>query len=219
MRSKRENIWGTHPPNGGWAAERFPAFRIEMTDYQSGEGPGNISSTDYLLRAFDGDLSVEIACSNRGGTTRFEFRGRKYVAQVHEDEDGIGYSVWPDASQSDAPLPWLPFELDGVRIDEDTDLVALVSRTLAGWTPPAARPIERDTPGRWALKLWSSLAATGLEDEIEQAAEANLQNPDSRAAALAFFEELLRSPDPWDQTQPSCLARVKRALRSKSKRR
>jgi hypothetical protein len=191
-RVERKNTWGWHPANGGFAPERFPAFTVELTDLREFEGPGNLSSTDYRLVASDGEVSAEIECSNRSGVTRFEFRGQTYAIQVYDSEDDIGFSftVYPDVPQQGPPLPWLPFDLDGVRIDENTDLAALVARTLGGWTPLAARPYERETPGRWALKLWSSLVDTGLKDEVERAADTCLRGTDAaaRAAALAFFE-------------------------------
>ena len=147
------NTWGTHPPNGGFAPERFPAFSIELADYRTYEGPGNVSSTDYRLLATDGEVSVEIECSNRGDVA-FEFRGRKYDVQVYENDDDLAYSVRPQDSQSDAPLPWLPFQLDGVRIDDDTDLAGLVTRTLAGWTPPAVTPMTAPRVIRVLYEGW-----------------------------------------------------------------
>ena len=88
-RSRRQNTWGLRSPLAAWAPERFPAFTLEMTDYRQAEGPGNVSSTDYRLLVSDGEVSVEIDCSNSSGVSRFEFRGRKYEFQVREDDDGI----------------------------------------------------------------------------------------------------------------------------------
>jgi hypothetical protein len=203
---QRENKWGAHPANGGFAPERFPAFTIELLDWRESEGPGNLSSTDYRLVVSDGDASVEIETTNRRGRDLFEFRGQKYSYQVHDGDDGVSYTVfpvtvgpggvWSQIPQQGTPLPWLPFELDGVRIEEDADLPALVARTLGGWTPAAARPFERETPAGWALKLWSSLTGTGLEDEVARAAGACLRSTDARirAAALRFFERAGQVP-------------------------
>ena len=203
---QRENRWGAHPASAGFAPERFPAFTIELAERRESEGPGNLSSTDYRLVVSDGDASVEIDTTNRRGLDLFEFRGQKYAYQVHDGDHGISFTVfpvtvgpggvWSEIPEQGTSLPWLPLELDGVRIDEDTDLPALVARTLGGWTPAAARPFERETPARWALKLWSSLAGTGLEDEVARAAGACLRSTDPlmRAAALRFFDRVGQVP-------------------------
>src|SRR5258706_14725094 len=159
----RKNTWGPHPPNGGFAPERFPAFTIELMDLKYYEGPGNVSSTDYHLAASDGHESVEFVCEGRKDTV-FEFRGLVYGARVHDNEGIDSYSVFPvTVAEQAAQLAWLPFELDGIRIDESADLFALVGRTLSGWTPPAARPDKGGRPERWALKHSSILAVTSRQ--------------------------------------------------------
>jgi hypothetical protein len=176
-------------------------------EWRESEGPGNLSSTDYRLVVSDGDASLEIDTTNRRGLDLFEFRGQKYAYQVDDGDDGISYTVfpvtvgpggvWSEIPEQDTPLPWLPFDLDGVRIDDDTDLLALVARTLGGWTPAGARRVEgEETPARWALKLWSSLTGTELQDEVGRAAGACLRSKDAlvRAAALRFFDRVGQVP-------------------------
>ena len=69
----------------------FPPFTIEVVDSRYAQGPGNVSSTDYRLIASDGEISVEIECSDRSGSKTFEFRGSQYWVQVFEDGDRISY--------------------------------------------------------------------------------------------------------------------------------
>ncbi len=105
-----------------------------------------------------------------------------------------------DDDERDPALPWrcgghstatLPFDLDGVKIGRDTDFATLVRKTLAGWSPPSARPSEREQPYGWASKLHVRLTDTELKDAVSGAAAPLLSDADAfvRGAALRFFCE------------------------------
>jgi uncharacterized protein (TIGR02996 family) len=89
--TKWEDKWGFHPATTG----RFPAFTIEVVDRKEFEGPGNVSSTDYRLVVSDGAVSIEIETTNRRGLELFDFRGQTYACQIFDEDQGVGYNVYP----------------------------------------------------------------------------------------------------------------------------
>lgn len=101
-----------------------------------------------------------------------------------------------DDDDLDPAIPWrcvghpvatLPFDLDGVRIASNTDFGELMRRTLGGWIPEAARPVERECPVGWAIKLYVRLLDTGLEDAVSRAVARLGTDPDPRVRAAALW--------------------------------
>ncbi len=103
----------------------------------------------------------------------------------------------PDLEPPYAPnLPWrcaghpiaaLPHEFDGVTVTIE-NLGELVTRSLHGWTPPAARP-EDSARSWWVARMYMRLAKTPWQDVVPAAAAACLDDadPQARARALQFF--------------------------------
>jgi hypothetical protein len=166
--------------------------------------------TEYEVAAAAGIVGcTRIRCSVCSSYVRAEpgwnpesEEGRRYECECKTE---IRDPVWVEGAakylryeRDEYALPWscdghaivqLPFELDGVRLEPATDILALVTRTLGGWVPVAARPSERETVAGWAVKLWGRLKGTGLEDEVARAAGECLCSNDLqvRSAALRFF--------------------------------
>ena len=125
-----------------------------------------------------------------------DFRTYSCRCTTHQQYSGLRSAADDDAQ--DRWLPWrcaghpaatLPLGIDGVEIAEQTDLVALVRRSLEGWSPGAARPAERQSPNGWVIKLHVRLIGTGREEAVSRAVAECATDPDPRvrAAALSFL--------------------------------
>ncbi len=175
---------------------RYP-LASDPTEYELAGGAGIVGCTRIRCSICNSYVRAE------PGWNPESEAGRRYQCNCTIDPRG---GIWVEASvkyleheSEEYALPWscdghplveMPFELDGESIEQTTDFLALVTRTLAGWAPAAARPVERETPAGWALKLWGRLRSTGLENEVARAAGECLRSnhPHLRAWALRFFD-------------------------------
>lgn len=85
------------------------------------------------------------------------------------------------------PIAQLPGDLDGVMVTAE-NLAELITRSLHGWTPPAAHPASK-LGASWATRMHVRFAKTPWADVAVSAAAAALEDPDpqARARALHFF--------------------------------
>jgi len=96
---------------------------------------------------------------------------------------------------TDPTMPWmcgghlvrvLPCDLDGVRVETEADVTALVEKAFTGFAGPTARPKEA---ALWPARLYALLGVTPAGQIVAEAAEARLADPDPavRERAIQFF--------------------------------
>ena len=91
------------------------------------------------------------------------------------------------------PIAELPMELDGVQVTAE-NVGELITRSLHGWTPPAAHP-ESKVGAYWAARMYVRFEKTSFADVVVRAAVAGLDDPDPGAIARAqYFFHLVPLP-------------------------
>ena len=109
----------------------------------------------------------------------------------------------PDWEDGDPVFPWrcaghpvatLPLEMDGLTLDEATDLGSVVAPVLAGRTPAGARKMSGGMPVAWLCRLYTRLAGLPQADQVALAISRGLTGADGEIGeALAFYERFPRA--------------------------
>ena len=85
------------------------------------------------------------------------------------------------------PPPTLPLELEGLRIDADSDLVALVGRVVDGWVPEGATTSWQQNPATWLGRLYTRLDGLPAAVAVAEAAATHLGDADPSHVGIALF--------------------------------
>ena len=90
------------------------------------------------------------------------------------------------------PDPTLPLEVDGIQIEERTDILEIAIRALRDGPPPMA-PL-RSFPARWLCRLYWRLEGLPIADSLVDAVRLCLRSKEFVGDGLEFYGNLPRLP-------------------------
>ena len=212
-------------PDGGWVVDATLPVPDDPTDYHHAAMPDTVGCNSLRCPVCEvsvrqrADLDVDEA--PRGGAAALyeatdwpsvpwvdAFEGvRLYACRctVHA-EVACNLTGDPDLDPiTDAALPWrcsghalasLPVDVDGLTVDEGTDLTAVAERVLEDWTPDGARVNARGVPAAWLCRLYGRLHGLEQGSRLAHAVSAWLtaDSPSAVGMALFFFERYPGAP-------------------------
>ena len=173
-------------PEGGWLVDATFPFPTDPSEYHHPFAPDTVGCN--RLRCAACGEAVEQAVEN--ASRRYRCACTTYL------ENTLRTAGDPDLDPGEVSLPWrceghpsatLPVDVDGVVVDEATDVAPVVAQALAGDVPGGARVNARGMPAGWLARLYSRLDGLPQGDAVGQAIADSLARDVGRGTALRFY--------------------------------
>lgn len=178
---------------GGWVVSETTPVPSDPSQYAHSGAPDVVGCNRLTCGVCGGAVSQRVGGAGRiysCACTTHEAYTRRTTSERDLDP-GEKALPWRCAGH---PGPSLPVNVDGLVVDSETDLDAVVVRALERWTPEGAAVNAGGTPSGWLGRLYSLLEGLPQGDAVGRAMGEAVGRPADRGTALRFYASHPRAP-------------------------